>query len=276
MSRVGISPTRKNITSYQPAAMSVAVLLNGCEQAQAENRLMAAFEIFLESVWEGASKRVDVLVWEQGCSPLTRNRLLSLQEDGLVQYLFYNKLCQDTQAALWTLLTACPGEHVLFLDGNGLLLPGWQQSLAETVQRYPDRVLAFYPPGALQVGMTKLLDAEVGHAPQMGGHSGILWLVPSDVIRRSLWDDERSEDAALVRLMKGTFPNVLKMEVGWAAPMVSVDDESAGKRKVDSSPLKFRNLSGATLSVTLLEKMYDALFWFLTDARKEWIELDTD
>src|SRR5512136_710213 len=87
MPRIGINPNRGQLTRYQPARVTLAMLTYLPNQAGYFAERMAVTRLSLDSLIANTPRPYDLIVFDNGsCSELV-NYLCQLRDQGLIDYL---------------------------------------------------------------------------------------------------------------------------------------------------------------------------------------------
>lgn len=303
MSRVGISPTRTKIGSYSPPVLSVAVLVNMPNLTADGTRKLTALHTCLKSVRAGSVDEVDVLAFDNGSVWEARSLLIRHQCEGTIQYLFQTHQQRDLNQCARMLTAACPGAMVLICDGSAAFRHGWREKVLAAAREHPDRLMSFRPQTQQKNGLASSDDGErftpsssvfafpgveqpSGSSEVFPGLShGSLWLVPRRILDQWMdticeGDRENDPQEEWDRILSDTvevdsdWVNPIMPSEAWSREFIRAQggDHPHPVRQQNAKPQVRSN--GEDLSFSLLEGVYDGLFWFFSDARKERLEID--
>ena len=136
--RVGQNPA-KNITKIpKPKQITVAVLcyvpfLSGYFQQSLE-----VLKLCLESIWKNTDLPYDLLVFDNGSCPETREYLLKSQKQKQIQYLIFSEKNIGKGGAWNLIFSGAPGEIIAYCDSDALFYPGWLSACVSVLEVFPN------------------------------------------------------------------------------------------------------------------------------------------
>lgn len=159
MPRIGMNPSRRRKSNYQPARVTVAVLTHLPHEAGYFENRFAVTRLCLESLMAHTPQPFDLLVFDNGsCSALV-DYLVGLRSDQKIKFLFLSGQNIGKMAALQIIFQAAPGQIVAYTDDDIYFLPGWLDSHLAILQAYPNAgmVTGFYIRSHLVYGIESTL-----------------------------------------------------------------------------------------------------------------------
>jgi len=240
MSRVGISPTRETDGTYAPSSLGVGILLNVPRLDDAGIHRLQVFRASLMSILNGANAPVDVYVFAQSPSPQVHALLGGLQSEGWIDYCFLYAEPIPMEEALTILIDAMLSDYLLLCAATSTFQHRWLDVVTTYFAQARDQALMFVDSDSPKLSLHS--------RPQFDSHS--LWLINrSDVLDQG--DRTRLRWKAVYG--REGIDTMLQTYVKAALPLDGYAITDAPK--------------------SMLERVYDGLFWFLTDARKTWLEI---
>jgi glycosyltransferase involved in cell wall biosynthesis len=137
MARIGINPARGKLSEYTPAQVSVAAVtyvphLDGFFQQRLE-----ILKLTFASLTASTNMLHDVLVFDNGSCREVVEYLLSLRDQGVIDYLILSKENIGKIGAFSLLFRAAPGEIIAYNDDDILFYPGWLEAQLEILKEVP-------------------------------------------------------------------------------------------------------------------------------------------
>jgi len=137
MSRIGINPARGKLSAYKPARVSVCVLTYVPEESGYFEQRLQVIKLVFASLQAHTSIPYDLLVFDNGSCPAAVATLKSLQEAGVIDYLFLSRQNIGKIGALRLLFEAAPGEIIAYNDDDILFYPGWLEAHLQILESFP-------------------------------------------------------------------------------------------------------------------------------------------
>ena len=137
MPRIGINPNRGQLTRYQPARVTLAMLTYLPNQAGYFAERMAVTRLSLESLIANTPQPFDLLVFDNGSCQEMVDYLSGMRSQGRINYLILS--CENIGkiSALHMIAQAAPGELIAYSDDDIFFLPGWLDAHMEIQDTYP-------------------------------------------------------------------------------------------------------------------------------------------
>ena len=138
MTRIGINPARDQVSEYQPARLTIAVLVHipaaiGYHQFRVE-----IFKLSISSILRHTDHEYDLLIYDNASCPEVTEYLSDLKAQGLLQYLITSPVNIGKMGALKIMFRAAPGSIIAYSDDDVYFYPGWIQDHLEILENYPN------------------------------------------------------------------------------------------------------------------------------------------
>jgi len=95
-------------------------------------------KVSLDSMRKDAGLPFDLLVFDNGSCPETRDYLIKEKEDGRIQYLILSEKNVGKGGAWNIILAGTPGEIIAYADSDVLFSPNWLKRSIEILETYPN------------------------------------------------------------------------------------------------------------------------------------------
>ncbi len=135
--RVGMNPSRGKFTSYEPARVTIAVLVYIPHGTGYFEHRMKVLDACLASIQANTQVPYDLLVFNNGSSPEVRAYLERRQLDGAIQYLLHSQKNIGKIGAFQILFRAAPGEIIAYADDDIYFFPGWLREHLKILDAFP-------------------------------------------------------------------------------------------------------------------------------------------
>lgn len=137
MARVGMNPARKKVSEYRPARVTVAVLVHIPHAAGYFSGRFEVLRLCLGSLFRHTPEPHDLLVFDNASCADVRSYLQSLQDDGVIDFLFTSRTNIGKLGALRLICGAAPGEFVAYTDDDAFFYPGWLSAHMAIIDAFP-------------------------------------------------------------------------------------------------------------------------------------------
>lgn len=146
MPRLGQNPSRGQTLDYQPARITVAVLVYAPHQAGYFQDRLDVTRLTIESILANTREPFDLLVFDNGSCPEMVSYLQSLHETGSIDFLILSNHNIGKLNALKIIFDSAPGEIVAYSDDDVFHLPGWLGAHLQVLDTFPKvgAVTGFY------------------------------------------------------------------------------------------------------------------------------------
>jgi glycosyltransferase involved in cell wall biosynthesis len=146
MPRIGMNPNRGQKANLVTARVTLAVLTYLPDELGYFEHRFDVTRMCLESLIANTPQPYDLLIFDNGSTPLLVDYLRQLYDAGKIQYLILSKRNIGKLAALQMIFKAAPGEVVAYTDDDVFFLPGWLETHLQILETYPEvgLVTGFY------------------------------------------------------------------------------------------------------------------------------------
>lgn len=135
--RIGISPSRNEMSPYSPARVTVAVLVSIPNDVGYYFQRFDVLKICLGSIVKNTDVPYDLLVFDNGSSAEVRKYLSELNRNGTIQYLMLANQNIGKIGALKIIFSAAPGEIVAYSDDDIFFYPEWLSPQLKIFDAFP-------------------------------------------------------------------------------------------------------------------------------------------
>lgn len=132
-----MNPARGQKTDYEPARVTVAVLVHLPHQNGYHEQRLDVVKACLTSILENTDAAYDLMVLDNASCQEARAYLEELHFEGSVQYLIRSGVNLGKIGGLAMLLRAAPGEIVAYCDDDFYFYPGWLGAHLEVLETFP-------------------------------------------------------------------------------------------------------------------------------------------
>lgn len=180
MARIGINPARGKLSEYTPAQVSIAAVTYVPHLEGYFQQRLQILKLTFASLAASTNMLHDLLVFDNGSCREVVDYLLSLREQGVIDYLILSKENIGKIGAFSILFRASPGEIIAYNDDDILFYPGWLEAQLEILREIPDvgmvsgvpvrmgggyamdslNKLAANPPGGLTITQERVIPVE--------------------------------------------------------------------------------------------------------------------
>lgn len=135
--RIGMSPTRRKLSSYRPARVTVAVLVFIPELTGYFHHRLEILKICLNSLVKHTQESYDLLVFDNGSCAEVVDYLRSQRDQGAIQFLILSSENIGKIGAFKIMFNAAPGEVIAYCDDDVLFYPGWLKAHLQVLDTFP-------------------------------------------------------------------------------------------------------------------------------------------
>ncbi len=146
MARLGTNPSRGKKLEFQPARVTVAVLVYAPNQDGYFQHRLDVTHLTLESILKNTEKPFELLVFDNGSCPEMRNYLSELSQQGKIDTLILSEQNIGKLNALWRIANLAQGEIIAYTDDDVYHKAGWLPQHLEILDTFPNvgAVTGFY------------------------------------------------------------------------------------------------------------------------------------
>ncbi len=138
MPRIGMNPSRGQVTGYKPARVTLAVLTYLPHDAGYFGQRFDVTRLCIESLIANTRPPFDLLVFDNGSSRQLVDYLVGLRDNGKIHYLMLSSQNIGKIGALQMIFREAPGEVVAYTDDDIFFVPGWLDVHLEILDTYPN------------------------------------------------------------------------------------------------------------------------------------------
>lgn len=136
--RIGMSPTRRRLSDYCPARVTICVLVFIPDQIGYFAHRFDVLKLCVQSIVKHTgSAAYDLLVFDNGSCRDVLDYLRSLRDQGIIQYLILSANNIGIHNALKIMFHAAPGEVIAYSQDDILFYPGWLQAELKILDTFP-------------------------------------------------------------------------------------------------------------------------------------------
>ena len=146
MARLGTNPSRGKKLDFQPARVTVAVLVYAPNQDGYFQHRLDVTRLTLESILKNTEKPFELLVFDNGSCPEMRDFLSALSRQGKIDTLVLSEQNIGKLNALWRIANLAQGEIIAYTDDVVYHKAGWLPQHLEILDTFPNvgAVTGFY------------------------------------------------------------------------------------------------------------------------------------
>jgi glycosyltransferase involved in cell wall biosynthesis len=137
MTRIGMNPARNRLSNYQPARVTVAVLVYIPFLEGYFSGRLDVLKLCLDSILKNTRMPFDLLIFDNGCCREVKTYLSELQEEGSIQFLITAQENIGKIGALKLIFNITPGELVAYSDDDTFFYPGWLSEQVKLLDAFP-------------------------------------------------------------------------------------------------------------------------------------------
>lgn len=146
MTRIGTNPNRGQEVQFEPARVTVAVLVYAPSRTGYFQDRLEVTRLTIESILANTRIPFNLLVFDNGSCQEMVSYLQSLYARGKIDQLILSKTNIGKLNALYQIFEAAHGEVVAYTDDDVYHLPGWFQAHLKVLKTFPNvgAVTGFY------------------------------------------------------------------------------------------------------------------------------------
>lgn len=146
MPRIGTNPSRSKELSFEPARVTVAVLVYAPSKVGYFENRMEVTRLTIESILNNTSMPFNLLVFDNGSCQEMVEYLIDLFHSGKIDHLTLSKNNIGKLNALYRIFREAPGEVVAYTDDDVYHMPGWLEAHLDVLDTFPNvgAVTGFY------------------------------------------------------------------------------------------------------------------------------------
>ena len=137
MTRIGINPSRGRTSDYKPARLTAVVITHIPHLEGYFHDRLSVLRLSLSSLIAHTRLPYDLMVFDNGSCATVVEYLRSLNEQGVIQYLFLARQNIGKIGAFQIVFRAAPGELIAYSDDDILFYPDWLEATLRIIDTYP-------------------------------------------------------------------------------------------------------------------------------------------
>jgi hypothetical protein len=138
MDRIGMNPARHRKTDYQPAEVTVAVLVYIPHLSGYWAHRFDVLKLCFSTLFQNTKVPYDLLVFDNACCDEVKEYFVELQNLGLVQYVLTSNENIGKLGALRLISGAIPGKVFAYTDDDTFFYPGWLADHLDVLGSFPN------------------------------------------------------------------------------------------------------------------------------------------
>ena len=135
--RIGSSPHKTGTSDYQPARVTVCVLVCIPETVGYYAHRFDVLKLCIESLVKNTESPYDLLVFDNGSCPEVVDFLRLRRDDGAIRFLILSAVNIGMAGAYRVMFNAAPGEVIAYSDDDILFHPGWLTAQLRLLDTFP-------------------------------------------------------------------------------------------------------------------------------------------
>ncbi len=138
MTRIGQNPAKLGMQAYQPQRLGMATIVYIPSREGYFRDSLAILKLTLASLRQNTPEPFDLLVFDNGSSPVIQKELVELQQQGVIDWLILaGKNLGKTGAQNW-IFSVMPNDWIGYTDSDVLFRKGWLEASREIIAHFPD------------------------------------------------------------------------------------------------------------------------------------------
>ena len=137
MARIGMNPARHRKTDYQPAEVTVVVLVYIPHLSGYWEHRFNVLKLCMETIFKHTSLPYDLMVFDNACCEEVKGYFRTLQEAGQLRYLLTSSENIGKLGALHLISGAVPGKVIAYTDDDTFFYPGWLEAHLDILESFP-------------------------------------------------------------------------------------------------------------------------------------------
>jgi hypothetical protein len=138
MARIGMNPARHRKTNYQPADVTVAVLVYIPHLSGYWEHRFDVLRLCFLTLLQHTQIPYDLLVFDNACCDEVKRYLRELQDAGAVRYVLTSSENIGKLGALRLISGSIPGKVLAYTDDDTFFYPGWLSAHLEILNSFPN------------------------------------------------------------------------------------------------------------------------------------------
>lgn len=135
--RTGANPAKAGLPAYQPRRLGIATIVYIPSQEGYFQDSLEILKYMLSSLRQATSQAFDLLVFDNGSCAEVVAALLSLYEQGQIDWLVLSRHNLGKAGAWNWIFAAMPNELICYADSDVLFRPGWLEASLRVLEAFP-------------------------------------------------------------------------------------------------------------------------------------------
>jgi hypothetical protein len=138
MARIGMNPARHRKTDYQPAEVTVVVLVYIPHLIGYWEHRFDVLKLCMETIFKHTAVPYDLMIFDNACCEEVKEYFKDLQEVGQLRYLLTSSENIGKLGALHLISGAVPGKVIAYTDDDTFFYPGWLKAHLDILESFPN------------------------------------------------------------------------------------------------------------------------------------------
>jgi glycosyltransferase involved in cell wall biosynthesis len=137
--RIGKAPTRQSELDYEPARVTICILVCIPNQLGYYSQRLEILKVCLASIFNHTpAEAYDLMVFDNASCREVVEYLQKLHEEGVIQYLHLSRANIGVINADRMMWPSAPGQIVAYSDDDVYFYPGWLEDHLEVLETFPN------------------------------------------------------------------------------------------------------------------------------------------
>jgi hypothetical protein len=138
MARIGMNPARHRKTDYQPAEVTVVVLVYIPHLSGYWEHRFDVLRLCLETIFRHTEVPFDLMIFDNACCEEVKGYFRELQDLGQLRYILSSSENIGKLGALNLISGAVPGKVIAYTDDDTFFYPGWLRAHLDILDSFPN------------------------------------------------------------------------------------------------------------------------------------------
>lgn len=138
MARIGMNPARHRKTDYQPADVTVVVLVYIPHLSGYWEHRFDVLKLCLETIFKHTEVPYDLMIFDNACCEEVKGYFKGLQDTGQLRYILSSSENIGKLGALSLISGAVPGKVIAYTDDDTFFYPGWLKAHLDILESFPN------------------------------------------------------------------------------------------------------------------------------------------
>jgi glycosyltransferase involved in cell wall biosynthesis len=137
VTRIGMNPARNRVSDYQPARVTVGILVYIPHLEGYFQHRLGVVQLSLASLLHNTAEPYDLLVFDNGSCDEVHEYLEGLRQAGAIRFLLTSKENIGKLGAMRLMAGAAPGDLVAYADDDTFFDAGWLRQHLQVYEHFP-------------------------------------------------------------------------------------------------------------------------------------------